>query len=140
MYAVAFADRCRAKATEDITSLAVFGFPEPLLRAWASSIPRLNQLQLDAINEFGLLDGHHLVVSAPTSSGKTMIGELAALQGALTRKRALFLFPLKALVNDKYRHFNELYGEFGIRVIRATGDSAADEIVPLMRGITTCAS
>ncbi len=32
-----------------------FGFPPELLAAWAGSIPALNELQLDAINEFGLL-------------------------------------------------------------------------------------
>jgi replicative superfamily II helicase len=29
-----------------------------------------------------------------------MIGELAAIYGVLQRKRAVFLLPLKALVND----------------------------------------
>ena len=43
-----------------------------------------------------------------------MIGELAALKGALERKRALFLRPLKALVNDKHRHFAAIYGNFGM--------------------------
>ena len=42
---------------------------------------RLNQLQLDAINEYGILRGEHVVASAPTSSGKTMLGELAAVRG-----------------------------------------------------------
>jgi len=133
-YAAAFPERAGKRVTADIHSLAEFGFPDSLIQAWAGSIPALNQLQIDAVNEYGLLNGEHLLVSAPTSSGKTMIGELAALQGALTRKRAVFLFPLKALVSDKLRHFNELYGAFGLRVIRATGDSAADDIVPLMRG------
>src|SRR5207302_1210373 len=110
------------------------GFPPALLDAWAAAIPGFNALQLDAINEFGILDGEHLVVSAPTSSGKTMIGELAALRAALDRRRTFFLFPLKAIVNDKFRHFNAIYGPFGIRTIRATGDSTSDDLVPLMRG------
>ncbi len=63
-----------------------------------------------------------------------MIGELAALKGALERKRSFFLLPLKALVNDKLRHFNSVYGVFGIRTIKATGDSTTDDMVPLMRG------
>jgi replicative superfamily II helicase len=41
-------------------------------------------LQLSAVNEYGVLRGEHVVVSAPTSSGKTMIGELAALRGFST--------------------------------------------------------
>lgn len=133
-YAAAFPDRIAARATSDLNSLQGFGFPPGLITSWAASIPSLNQLQIDAINDFGILSGNDLVVSAPTSSGKTIIGELAALKGALERKRAFFLFPLKALVNDKLKHFERTYGNFGVRTVRATGDSTADDIVPLMRG------
>src|SRR3989344_1357295 len=133
LYKAAFPDRVGKKVTADIGSLAAFGFPDELLKAWAGLIPSLNQLQIDAINEFGLLDGQHVVVSAPTSSGKTMAGELAALRGVVERKRALFLFPLKALVNDKLRHFEQAYGAFGLRTIKATGESTSDDILPLMR-------
>lgn len=134
LYAAAFPDRVQAKVTADIKSLESYRFPEEILKVWAGSIPSLNQLQIDAINDFGLLNGEHLVVSAPTSSGKTMIGELAAISGVLERKRAIFLFPLKALVNDKLRHFQALYGTFGIRTIKATGESTTDDMMPLMRG------
>jgi replicative superfamily II helicase len=132
-YRAAFPGRCARPATADVASLQAHGFPPELLRAWAGSIPSLNQLQLDAINQFGLLQGDHLVVSAPTSSGKTMVGELAALRGVLERKRACFLLPLKALVNDKHRQFARTYQDFGIRVVRATGE-IADDIPALMRG------
>jgi helicase len=134
LFRATFPDRVRPEVLPDIQSLAPYGFPQGLLDAWASSIPSLNRLQLDALNDFDLLGGQHLVVSAPTSSGKTMIGELAALKGALERKRSFFLLPLKALVNDKLRHFNGVYGTFGIRTIKATGDSTTDDMVPLMRG------
>jgi replicative superfamily II helicase len=134
LYSNAFPELVRQSVTQDIQSLAAYGFPQGVLDAWAGAIPSLNQLQLDAVNEYALLDGEHLVVSAPTSSGKTMIGELAALKGALERRRAFFLLPLKALVNDKLRHFNSVYGDFGIRTIKATGDSTTDDMVPLMRG------
>lgn len=136
LYHAAFPERGRPSVTADVQSLKVYGFPPELLNVWAVSIPGLNQLQLDAVNEFRVLDGEHLVVSAPTSSGKTMIGELASLKGALEGRRAIFLLPLKALVNDKYRQFNELYGGFGIRTIRATGDTSefSEDIPALMRG------
>jgi ATP-dependent DNA helicase len=132
LYATAFPDRGRPEAIPDVHSLSAFGFPDALLQAWAGEIPTLNQLQLSAINEYGVLNGEHLVVSAPTSSGKTMVGELAALRGALDRRRALFLFPLKALVADKLRQFRRVYGPFGIRIIEATGET--DDLTPLMRG------
>lgn len=134
VYQHAFPERAKQKITTDIKSLAVYGFPQDLLKAWAGAIPSLNQLQVDAVNEFHLLNGEHVIVSAPTSSGKTMIGELATLKNVLERKRAIFLFPLKALVNDKLRHFTSVYQDFGIKTIRATGDTTSDEILPLMRG------
>ena len=61
-----------------------------------------------------------------------MIGELGALRSILDRRRALFLLPLKALVNDKQRQFERLYSPFGIRTIEATGET--DDITPLLRG------
>jgi helicase len=131
-YFAAFPDRAPAHVTENIRSLEAVGFPADLIDAWAGAIPSLNPLQIAAINDFGVLDGNHLVVSAPTSSGKTMVGELAALRNILERKRALFLLPLKALVADKRRHFQKVFGPFGIRTIEATGET--DDITPLLRG------
>ncbi|TIR50589.1 MAG: DEAD/DEAH box helicase [Mesorhizobium sp.] len=131
-YTAAFPERARARADRDVASLAAFGFPAGVIEAWAAAIPGLNQLQLDAINEFGVLDGEHLVAVAPTSSGKTMIGELAALKCIGERKRALFLLPLKALVADKKRHFDAVYGAFGLRTLEATGET--DDISPILRG------
>jgi helicase len=133
LYSAAFPGRTRPVVTSEISSLEPYGFPSPLLHAWSANIPSLNQLQLDAINQFGLLEGEHLLVTAPTSSGKTMIGELAALRGAAERRRAFFLLPLRALVNDKHQYFQTTYGDFGIRTIRATGEFT-DDIPDLMRG------
>ncbi len=118
--------------TSDIESLATHGFPAEIVTAWGQSIPSLNDLQVEAINEYGILDGKHLLVSAPTSSGKTMVGELAALRQVVDRKRAIFLLPLKALVADKRRHFEKVYGGFGLRVLEATGET--DDVSPLIRG------
>ena len=131
-YNLAFPDRTLARATADLQSLAGFGFPPAIISAWAGVIPALNNLQLDAINEFAVLQGEHLVVVAPTSSGKTMIGELASLKAVVERKRALFLLPLKALVADKRRHFEAVYGDLGLRTIEATGET--DDITPILRG------
>jgi helicase len=128
----AFPERSKALVTTDLASLASVGFPEPLIEGWAGAIPSLNLLQTSAINDFDVLVGNHLVVSAPTSSGKTMVGELAALRHVMERRRALFLLPLKALVADKKRHFDAVYGPFGVRTIEATGET--DDITPLLRG------
>ena len=131
-FAAAFPDRRGSAVTSDLASLQAAGFPQQLVEAWATAIPSLNPLQILAINDYGVLNGAHLVVSAPTSSGKTMVGELAALRAVLDRRRAIFLLPLKALVADKRRHFNSVYGSFGIRTVEATGET--DDISPVLRG------
>jgi helicase len=131
-YLRAFPDWNANRATDDIRSLEALGFPSALVDAWAGAIPTLNPLQLAAINDHGVLDGKNLLVSAPTSSGKTMIGELAAVRAALDRRRAVFLLPMRALVNDKYAAFTATYGAFGIRTIRATGE-IEDDIPELIR-------
>ncbi|KKX47288.1 caspase domain-containing protein [Sphingobacterium sp. IITKGP-BTPF85] len=134
LYNDAFPERSISLANSDIDSLLELGFPLGILNSWKLKIPSLNQIQIDAINEYGILKNNHLVVSAPTSSGKTMIGELAAIYGVTQRKRAVFLLPLKALVNDKLKHFNETYASFDIKTIKATGESTTDDIMPLMKG------
>jgi helicase len=128
----AFPERAPTIVTSDLSSLATVGFPPGLIQAWSAAIPSLNDLQVSAINDNGVLDGKHLVVSAPTSSGKTMVGELAALRNVMERRRAIFLLPLKALVADKRRQFHSTYADFGIRTVEATGET--DDITPLLRG------
>jgi len=132
LYLAAFPELSKPIATPELGSLSNFGFPQAIIEAWGVDIQELNQLQLDAINEYGVLRDQHVVASAPTSSGKTMLGELAAVRNAIERRRTLFLMPLKALVSDKLRHFERLYGPFGIRTIEATGET--DDIRPLVRG------
>jgi replicative superfamily II helicase len=132
-YAELFPERTRPHATHDLASLAAYGFTPEVMHAWATSIAELNDLQLSAINDYGVLDGNNLVVTAPTSSGKTMIGELVALQAALQRRRSVFLLPMRALVNDKYDQFTRVYGPAGFRTIRATGEHS-DDVPTLLRG------
>lgn len=128
-----FPERGAVRVTAEVGSLRDAGFPSELLDAWARHIPQLNALQQDAVNDFGLLAGSHLLVSAPTSSGKTLLGELVALQAAGARQRSAFLLPTRALVNDKYDHFDSVYGPLGVRVVRATGE-IADDVPALLRG------
>ena len=132
-YSAAFPDWSATKATSDLRSLERLGFPTELVDAWAGAIPSLNDLQLAAINDHGLLAGRNVLVSAPTSSGKTMIGELAALKAVTERRRSIFLLPMRALVNDKYAAFTRTYGRYGIRTIRATGE-IEDDNAYLMSG------
>ena len=67
-------------------------------------------------------------------SGKTFIGELAIAKAITQGRKAVFLLPYRALTNEKYEDFREIYGEqLGFRVIRCTGDYA-DNTETYMRG------
>ena len=59
----------------------------------------------------GLLDGKSILVCTPTASGKTLVSELAFMNAILTgRGKAIYIVPLKALANEKYKDFREKYG------------------------------
>lgn len=58
-FAAAFPERAPAQVTADLSSLTDAGFPMELVQAWGAAIPSLNQLQVDAINDFGVLDSEH---------------------------------------------------------------------------------
>ena len=133
IWARMFPDDTHCVATENPASLAAAGFSAGIIKILAKEFPTLNALQIEAINEFGVLRGNSLVACAPTSSGKTFIGELAALKAFMDGKRTLFLLPMRALVNDKHQEFNRRYGDYGLRVIRATGE-ITDDNPQLMRG------
>jgi replicative superfamily II helicase len=107
-----------------VGDLAAFGMPEDVLDRWAERYSTgLNDLQQKAINEARVLDGASVLVVAPTSSGKTFIGELATVRAVAEHRKAVFLFPYKALVNEKFDQFQSLYGSrLDYRVIRCTGD------------------
>ena len=77
-------------------------------------------VQYLAIKEGVLRDENMLVVSA-TGSGKTLVGELAGVPKALNGKKFLFLTPLVALANQKYRDFKKRYEPLGLKVAIKVG-------------------
>ncbi|MDO7846286.1 DEAD/DEAH box helicase [Hymenobacter sp. M29] len=123
-YYKAFPEQTGLQVSPAIADLAGFGLPEEVLQVWTQQFPQgLNELQLAAVNDYHVLNGESLLVVAPTSSGKTFIGELAAVKAATNSQRAVFLVPYKALANEKFEQFSALYGDtLGLRVIRCTGD------------------
>ena len=96
--------------------------------------------------ERGALDGRDQLVVSATATGKTLIGELAGLDRALRGEGTLlFLVPLVALANQKYRDFEEEYGDalditlrVGASRIAGSGsrfDPSADVVVGTYEGI-----
>ena len=117
-----------------ITELSAFAIPQPVLDAWRTRFSELNNLQLSAVNDYRVLDGQPLLVVAPTTSGKTFVGEMAAARAIADGRKAVFLLPFKALANEKFEEFGELYGhDLDLRVIRCTGDYA-DQSEPFVKG------
>lgn len=133
-YAAHFPNAAEVQISEAIRELRVFGFSDAVLDAWQIRFPSgLNQLQVDAVNDGGLLRGSPLLVVAPTSSGKTFIGELAAVRAAADNRKAVFLVPYRALADEQFEQFERAYGPVGLRVIRCTGDFT-DQVGPFLAG------
>ncbi|MBI2565095.1 DEAD/DEAH box helicase [Candidatus Woesearchaeota archaeon] len=58
----------------------------------------------------GLLDNKNLLVCTPTASGKTLIAEMAIAHHVLEKKlKAIYIVPLIALANEKYKSFKKRY-------------------------------
>ncbi|KAJ8760898.1 hypothetical protein K2173_021936 [Erythroxylum novogranatense] len=81
---------------------------------------RIDKFQRLAIE--GFLRASSVVVSAPTSSGKTLIAEAAAVATVARGRRIFYTTPLKALSNQKFRDFRETFGNDNVGLL--TGDSA----------------
>jgi helicase len=69
----------------------------------------------------------NLLVIAPTSSGKTFIGEMAAITQVIHLQKTIYLVPLGALADEKYRHFKKLYSQSGIDMVISTRDRSEDD-------------
>ncbi|MCC7537538.1 MAG: DEAD/DEAH box helicase [Deltaproteobacteria bacterium] len=127
-YAAEFPDRTGIRIGRRIDELAAFGLPDEILDSWRLTCSSgLNALQLEAVNEHRVLDGKSLVVVAPTGAGKTFVGELAAMKAVAEGRRAIFVMPYRALVNEKVDDFSRRYGDtIGLRIVRCTGDHSDD--------------
>lgn len=92
-------------AGKAIDPAAIFPFP-------------LDDFQLEAIE--ALTQGHSVVVSAPTGSGKTLVGEYAIYRAMAHGRKVFYTTPLKALSNQKLRDFRAQFGPENVGLM--TGD------------------
>jgi DEAD/DEAH box helicase domain-containing protein len=73
--------------------------------------------------------GEHLVVATPTASGKSLCFTLPVVTSVMTQgKKALYLFPTKALAQDQVAELLELNaaGDLGVRAFTFDGDTPGD--------------
>ena len=67
-----------------------------------------------------LMDGCSVLVAAPTGSGKTLVADFACYLAQSNKTRVIYTTPIKALSNQKFIEFSEIYGEENVGL--ATGD------------------
>lgn len=93
------------------------------LQGWGISV--LTDIQAKALSA-GVADGRSMVVSAPTSSGKTLVGEIAALSALRGGVRTIYLVSHKALADQKYLDFLARFGEDAPSPIASVGLNTGD--------------
>lgn len=107
----------------EVKKLLKYGIPESIIKTWEENQgEKLLPLQSLAVTRFGLLEGENLIISAPTSSGKTFCGEMAAISSIYKRKKVFYLVPLKAIAEEKFSDFQAKYSSLGIKIVISTKD------------------
>ncbi len=101
----------------------------PAAPAFRLSYPfALDPFQSEAID---IIDhGLSLLLSAPTGAGKTVVAEAAIARALNAGKSVLYTSPIKALSNQKYRDFGQLFGPERVGIM--TGDQTLNEDAPVL--------
>jgi len=100
-----------------------YGIPQEIVDIWCREEgDDLLEVQRAAVKSFGLFEGNSLLITAPSSSGKTFVGEMAAIKSYYEDKKTIFLVPMKAIAEEKYSEFMWKYGAFGLRIAVSTHD------------------
>jgi helicase len=111
-------------------NLLDYGFPKNVIQILqARDFVALNPIQQLAVKK-GLFKRRNLIIAAPTSSGKTLCAELAAIHHALNAKGAFYLVSLKALAEEKYELFRRFWTQGREPIMRVgitTGDREFDD-------------
>ncbi|MDC3176080.1 DEAD/DEAH box helicase, partial [Prochlorococcus sp. AH-716-D13] len=88
----------------------------------------LDPFQIEAIKAIN--SGNSVVLTAPTGSGKTLIGEFAIYRGLSHESRVFYTTPLKALSNQKFRDFINQFGDKKVGLL--TGDISINRDAPIL--------
>ena len=87
-----------------------------------------DRFQVDA---FDALDaGDHVVVAAPTASGKTVVAEYGIAVSRRNGRRAFYTTPIKALSNQKFRDLTDQHGPDAVGLL--TGDHSINPDAPIV--------
>jgi helicase len=106
-----------------VEHLTEYGIPKIVVDSWRAKLgEELLPVQKRAVVDHQVLAGGSLLIAAPTSSGKTFCGELAAVAAVFKRKKALFVVPLKSIAEERYADFAARYAALGMSVVISTAD------------------
>lgn len=84
---------------------AKFNYPLHIFQKWAIE---------------GIVEGHHVLVTAPTGSGKSLPAEFALDYFHSKGKKTIYCSPIKSLSNQKFYDFTQKYPHVRVGII--TGD------------------
>ncbi|MFI5283143.1 MAG: DEAD/DEAH box helicase [Candidatus Dormibacterales bacterium] len=103
---------------------------EVFTEAFEATLPfKLDGFQREAIEKLELGRGG-VLVSAPTSSGKTIVAEYAIFRTLKAGAKLIYTTPLKALSNQKYHDFVKQYGESTVGLV--TGENTINDDAPIV--------
>ena len=88
----------------------------------------IDRFQTEAFD--ALDDGKHVVVAAPTGSGKTVVAEYGIDATIRDSRRAFYTAPIKALSNQKYRDLVAMHGTDMVGLL--TGDNSINGDAPIV--------
>ncbi len=96
---------------------------KPRLDGFWDSLPILpDEFQLEAGE--AMEDGHSVVVTAPTGSGKTLVADAAIFLALRDGKRVFYTTPIKALSNQKFADLVAAHGPENVGLL--TGDNVVN--------------
>jgi helicase len=91
--------------------------------------PNPREIQYVALKKHKVLENRrNLIISAPTNSGKSLIGTLILLESILCDRRAVLVTPLRAIAREKFDEMKSLAPSLGkalgrkVKVSISTGD------------------
>ena len=114
-----------------VNELYKWGIPERVISVWKERQGEmLLPVQSRAVRK-GLLGNQgddngaqrgNMLISAPTSAGKSFCAEMAAVKVLTERKKSVLLFPLRSLAEENYRLLKKTYEPLGVKTIIVTSD------------------
>ncbi len=93
-----------------------------------TEIVSLDDFQIEAAE--ALREGLSVLVAAPTGNGKTLVAEMLARDVISQGRGMVYTSPLKALSNQKFRDFKELFGPEKVGLV--TGDISINPGAPML--------